>query len=389
MVKGMQSVTPDPSLAAFDLTLEGGVAHFVVRGDWTVAGLGPLDRALKAACAQLGACEAVAIEASGLGRLDTSGAYLIDRTARALSAAEPELAGARGDVAALLQQARAVALIEQHPPVERPREHGLAALLERTGRGTAHLLEEGVETLAFLGATVVSAYGAVLRPTRMRWTALVSVIEESGLDAVPIVAFLSFFVGMVMAFIGATSLEEFGASIFVVESMGIGLLRELSGVLVAIIIAGRTNSAFTAQIGAMKMRQEIDAMQTLGLDPLRVIVAPRILAMVIMLPVLTFIGMLAGLAGGMTVCWMALEISPTVFLNRLQDFVPIENFWIGMVKAPVFGLAMALIGCRQGLEVGGSVQSLGERTTRSVVQAIFSIIVIDALFAIFFMEIGI
>jgi len=193
----------------------------------------------------------------------------------------------------------------------------------------------------------------------------------------------------VVAFIGATTLSQFGATIFVVELVGFGILRELGGVLVAIIIAGRTNSAFTAQIGAMKMRQEIDAMGTLGLDPLRVIVAPRVLAMMIMLPVLTFIGMLTAIAGGMTVGWLVLEINPTVFFNRLQDTVPIDQFWIGMSKAPVFGLAIALIGCRQGLEVGGSVQSLGHHTTKSVVQALFAIIVIDALFAIFYMEMGI
>lgn len=194
---------------------------------------------------------------------------------------------------------------------------------------------------------------------------------------------------MVVAFIGATTLAQFGATIFVVELVGFGVLRELGGVLVAIIIAGRTNSAFTAQIGAMKMRQEIDAMQTLGLDPMHVIVAPRVLAMMIMVPVLTFIGMLTAIAGGMTVGWLILDINPTVFFNRLQENVPIDQFWIGMSKAPVFGLAIALIGCRQGLEVGGSVQSLGHHTTKSVVQALFSIIVIDAFFALFYQELGI
>jgi phospholipid/cholesterol/gamma-HCH transport system permease protein len=249
--------------------------------------------------------------------------------------------------------------------------------------------QEFMETLSFLGGTILAISTVLWRPAKMRWTALVSVMEDAGLDAVPIIAFLSFFVGMVVAFIGATTLAQFGATIFVVELVGFGVLRELGGVLVAIIIAGRTNSAFTAQIGAMKMRQEIDAMQTLGLDPMHVIVAPRVLAMMIMVPVLTFIGMLTAIAGGMTVGWLVLDINPTVFFNRMQDSVPIDQFWIGMSKAPVFGLAIALIGCRQGLEVGGSVQSLGHHTTKSVVQALFSIIVIDALFAIFYMELGI
>ena len=246
-----------------------------------------------------------------------------------------------------------------------------------------------LESLSFLGATLIALSTIIWRPAKMRWTALVAVMEEAGLDAVPIIAFLSFFVGMVVAFIGATTLAQFGATIFVVELVGFGVLRELGGVLVAIIIAGRTNSAFTAQIGAMKMRQEIDAMQTLGFDPMHVIVAPRVLAMMVMVPVRTFIGMLTAIAGGMSVGWLILDINPTVFFNRLQDNVPIDQFWIGMSKAPVFGLAIALIGCRQGLEVGGSVQSLGQHTTKSVVQALFAIIVIDAFFALFYQELGI
>jgi len=222
----------------------------------------------------------------------------------------------------------------------------------------------------------------------MRWTALVAVMEDSGLDAVPIVAFLSFFVGMVIAFIGASTLSEFGATIFTVELVGIAVLREFGVVLTAVILAGRTNSAFTAQIGAMRMRQEVDAMTTLGLDPMDVLVVPRAFAMLIMTPVLTLVSMLFGIGGGAFVSWVALDINPTVFLNRIQEFVPIENFWVGMSKAPVFGMIVALIGCRQGLLVGGSVQSLGRSTTKSVVQALFSVIVIDALFAVFYMELG-
>ena len=329
------------------------------------------------------------MDVSALGALDTAGAFVIDRTVQALSAVKATYRGASDEALSLLEQAREVASRKDDEPQEVEAGHGFVDMLERVGRSVVHGLEEAAATLSFFGATVVSVGRVVTRPAKMRWTALVSVMEDSGLDAVPIVAFLSFFVGMVMAFIGATSLAELGASIFVVESVGFGLLRELSGVLVAIIIAGRTNSAFTAQIGAMKMRQEVDAMTTLGLDPMDTIVAPRVLAMVIMLPVLTFIGMLAGLGGAIAVCGLVLDISPTVFFNRMQEFVPISQFWIGMSKAPIFGLAIALIGCRQGLQVGGSVQSLGEHTTRSVVQAIFAIIVIDAVFAIIYMEMGV
>ncbi|WOR16108.1 ABC transporter permease [Hyphomonas sp. FCG-A18] len=371
----------------FDLFERDGRVQLVLRGAWTVSQIGSLDEALRAASNGLDSGNRPLIDCEQIAELDTAGAYLIDRTIREITAETPDIKGGE-DAQALLIQARTVATrIEEAPKITEP-GHGFIDLLERTGRGALHLWEELVESLSFFGAMLVSVAGVVLRPHKMRWTALVAVMEESGLDAVPIVAFLSFFVGMVVAFIGATTLSDFGATIFVVELVGFGLLRELAGVLAAIIIAGRTNSAFTAQIGAMKMRQEVDAMTTLGLEPMDVLVAPRVLAMVLMVPVLTFVAMVAGIAGGMTVSWMALDITPTVFLNRMQDYVPATQFWIGMSKAPVFGLVIALIGCRQGLQVGGSVQSLGQHTTKSVVQALFAIIVIDALFALFYMELG-
>ncbi len=376
------------TLPEFEL-IGGDRPQLVLRGDWTISTIGQMDQPLHEATANWGDAGLAAVSAKDLTGLDTAGAYIIDRTLRALSGKTPELVGAEPEVKTLLAQARDLATRHEDAPNVAVQGHGFVDLLERTGRGAVHLFEEVLETLSFLGATMVSVFRVLVNPARVRWTALVSVMEESGLDAVPIVAFLSFFVGMVVAFIGATSLAELGATIFVVESVGIGLLRELSGVLAAIIVAGRTNSAFTAQIGAMKMRQEIDAMQTLGIDPLRAIVAPRVVGMMIMLPVLTFIAMLAGLAGGIVVCWTTLDISPTVFFNRMQAYVGIEHFWIGMSKAPVFGLMIALIGCRQGLEVGGSVQSLGAHTTKSVVQAIFAVIVIDALFAVLYMQLGI
>lgn len=375
-------------LTAPTFELVGGAPRrLVLRGDWVVTALADVDRALHDGpfSADMDVAE---LDVSELGGLDTAGAFLIDRTLRDLGG-DPALIGASDEVRSLLHQARTLATQEEHAPPLIEEGHGFVDLLERTGRNAEHLWHEALESLSFLGATLAALSTIVWRPAKMRWTALVAVMEEAGLDAVPIIAFLSFFVGMVVAFIGATTLAQFGATIFVVELVGFGVLRELGGVLVAIIIAGRTNSAFTAQIGAMKMRQEIDAMQTLGLNPMHVIVAPRVLAMMLMVPVLTFIGMLTAIAGGMSVGWLILDINPTVFFNRLQDNVPIDQFWIGMSKAPVFGLAIALIGCRQGLEVGGSVQSLGQHTTKSVVQALFAIIVIDAFFALFYQELGI
>lgn len=379
----------EQSLAPAFEYIGGDRPRLVLQGSWVVTSLGKLDDQLRSLAEAQSDVVLAELDLSALDAVDTAGAYLIDRALRSFAKGDPALIGAAPEAAALLSQARILATQEEHAPPVQEEGHGFVDLLERTGRTAEHMWDEALETLSFLGGTLFAISTVVWRPAKMRWTALVSVMEDAGLDAVPIIAFLSFFVGMVVAFIGATTLAQFGATIFVVELVGFGVLRELGGVLVAIIIAGRTNSAFTAQIGAMKMRQEIDAMQTLGLDPMRVIVAPRVLAMMLMVPVLTFIGMLTAIAGGMTVGWLVLEINPTVFFNRMQDTVPIDQFWIGMSKAPIFGLAIALIGCRQGLEVGGSVQSLGHHTTKSVVQALFAIIVIDALFAIFYMEMGI
>mgnify|MGYP001799543982 CR=1 FL=1 len=380
---GEQSLAP-----AFEY-FGGDRPRLVLQGAWVVTSLAEQDAALRLLADENAETTLAELDLSGLDSVDTAGAFLIDRVLRGFAAGAPTITGATPEALALLSQARTLATQEEHAPPVHEEGHGFIDLLERTGRNAEHMWQETLESLSFLGATLLAISTVVWRPAKMRWTALVAVMEDAGLDAVPIVAFLSFFVGMVVAFIGATTLEQFGATIFVVELVGFGVLRELGGVLVAIIIAGRTNSAFTAQIGAMKMRQEIDAMQTRGLEPMHVIVAPRVLAMMIMVPVLTFIGMLTAIAGGMTVGWLVLDINPTVFFNRMQDSVPIDQFWIGMSKAPVFGLAIALIGCRQGLEVGGSVQSLGHHTTKSVVQALFSIIVIDALFAILYMELGI
>ncbi|MEL7108842.1 MAG: ABC transporter permease [Pseudomonadota bacterium] len=376
-----------PSAPSFEY-FGGDRPRLVLQGEWVVASLADLDPQLREFVDETSDISLAELDLSGLSAVDTAGAYLIDRVVRGLSTADPKFVGATPEALSLLSQARDLATQEESAPPIREDGHGFVDLLERTGRNAEHMWQEMLETLSFLGGTLFAISMVIWRPAKMRWTALVSVMEDAGLDAVPIVAFLSFFVGMVVAFIGATTLSVFGLEVYTVELVGFGVLRELGGVLVAIIIAGRTNSAFTAQIGAMKMRQEIDAMATLGLDPMQVLVAPRVLAMMIMLPVLTFIGMLTAIAGGMSVGWLVLDVNPTVFFNRMQDSVPIDQFWIGMSKAPVFGLAIALIGCRQGLEVGGSVQSLGHHTTKSVVQALFSIIVIDALFAIFYMELG-
>jgi phospholipid/cholesterol/gamma-HCH transport system permease protein len=211
-------------------------------------------------------------------------------------------------------------------------------------------------------------------------------MESAGLGALPIVALLAFFIGLVVAYLGARILGDFGASVFTVELVAFSMMREFAVVITAVLLAGRTNSAFTAEIGAMKMRQEIDAMRVMGLDPMEALVAPRVLAMLVMTPLLAFTAVLAGLLGGLLVCWSDLGVSPVMFVSRIAEGVPAQHFWVGIVKAPVFALALSVIACKQGLSVGGDVGSLGARVTSSVVQAIFLVILLDAIFALWFLE---
>jgi len=365
----------------FALEESGEQTTLRLTGDWTVMTIHLLDDDL----AGLKHDHALQIDVSGLTRIDTAGAFLIDRTLRAA----PEGSGLTGanDVARhLVEQVHAVS---EPPPAAKAPDHGFLALLERAGRGFMGVVSEIYATLAFLGETLTTTLRLLMSPWKLRWTSIVAVMEEAGLDAMPIIAFLSFFVGMVVAFIGATTLRDFDLEIYTVELIGYSMLREFGVVLTGIVLAGRTNSSFTAQIGTMKMRQEIDAMQTLGLKPMDILVAPRILAMVMMTPALTFVATMAGIAGGVVVGWSSLDINPGVFLDRLRNAVPLEHFWVGLSKAPVFGFVVTLIACRQGLMVGGSVQSLGHRTTTSVVQGLFAVIVLDAIFAILYMELGI
>ncbi|MEM9667627.1 MAG: MlaE family lipid ABC transporter permease subunit [Pseudomonadota bacterium] len=366
-------------------TQEGDQLIIVPRGDWTVHTIDAVDQRLRELPDPL---HPPVIDLSNIRNIDTAGAFLLDRSARQ-GCVDHERINIRGDHETARRLLDRVREARDECPVELPKPYGFNNWLARIGEDAVNGFIEGSKTLSFVGETLLACLRIALQPQRLRGTATVSVMESAGLDAIPIIMFLSFFVGTVIAFIGATTLEAFNSTIFTVELVGIAVLREFGVVITAVILAGRTNSAFTAQIGAMRMRQEVDAMQVLGLDPMEVLVAPRVIAMLLMTPILTFLATVAGLFGGLIICWTALDIGPTLFLNRMLDMVPVENFWVGMSKAPFFAMVVALIGCRQGLQVGGSVQSLGESTTNSVVQALFSIIVIDAVFAMFYMQLGI
>lgn len=225
-------------------------------------------------------------------------------------------------------------------------------------------------------------------PKEFRLTALVHHCEEVGFKAVPIVALMSFLIGVVLAFQGSTQLKQFGAEVFVVDLIAISILRELGILLTSIIVAGRTASAFTAAIGSMKMREEIDAMQSLGLDPATILFVPRILALVIMLPILGLVANIMGLFGGGLMAWADLGISPAMFMTRLVNGTDISHLVIGMIKAPVFALIIGVVGCHAGMQVKSNAESLGRMTSSAVVTAIFAVIVADAMFSVFFAQIG-
>jgi len=320
---------------------------------------------------------AAPVDLSGVTVLDTAGAWLLSR--------RPGLIVVGADEAKLLLLATVQAAMPPETPVPR-RKTVLHAVdvLERIGAAWGKVFAAIAQSLGFLGLVMARLGGTLIRPRRLRLTATVHHMQETGFNAVPIVALMGFLIGVVLAFQGATQLRQFGAEVFVVDLIAFSILRELGILLTAIIVAGRSASAYTAAIGSMKMREEIDAMRVLGLDPIELLVLPRFLALVIVLPILGAIANVAGLFGGGLMAWIELDISPGQFLTQLRANVGASQALIGLSKAPVFAAIIALVGCQQGLLVKGDAESLGMRTSRAVVIAIFLVIVVDALFSIFF-----
>src|SRR5690554_4560504 len=268
------------------------------------------------------------------------------------------------------------------------RKNALLGFLAAVGEKVTALARLTYLLAGFIGQIIATLFVILPRPRRWRVTPFVAAIHDTGLNALPIVALLTFLVGAVVAFLGATVLEDFGATIYTVNLVAFSFLREFGVLLAAILLAGRTASAFTAQIGAMKVNQELDAIRTLGLDPVELLVLPRVMAMMVSLPVLTFVGMVSGLFGGAVVCALALDIPVSQFLAIVERDIALRHFLVGLGKAPVFAFLIAVIGCLEGFKVSGSAQSVGEHTTSSVVQSIFIVILLDSIAALFFMEMG-
>jgi phospholipid/cholesterol/gamma-HCH transport system permease protein len=329
----------------------------------------------------------VTVDMAAVDRLDTAGAWALADFEQRLAAAggRMEVVEAPAEITQILDSVRGAM---PKPDAEPELRRSFADRLESLGRKVVGGAVFVRDLTGFLGLFLARLGHAILHPREFRLTALVAHCDAVGLRAVPIVALMAFLIGVVLAFQGSAQLRQFGAEVYVVDLIAISVLRELGILLTAIIVAGRTASAFTAAIGSMKMREEIDAMRTLGLDPAAALFVPRILALLLMLPILGMIANLSGLLGGALMSWIELGISPSMFRTRLLEGTDISHLWIGLVKAPVFAIIIGVVGCHAGMQVKSNAESLGRMTSNAVVTAIFAVIVADALFSIFFAQIG-
>lgn len=370
----------ETSISGTTLTARAG-------GAWTVEHAGELDALVLAL--DLGGARSARFDVAALTALDTAGAWILRRTLQSWMAAgiAADLSGLDPAYSPLLEIVKEADEQPHEPLSEEP--HFIMAMFERVGRALFEALNEAKLLVNFFGLTIATLIAAIPRPRRLRPVALINQIEQTGLNAVPIVLLLNFLIGIVIAYQGAVQLRKFGAEIFTIDGLAFGIPREIAVLITAIVVAGRSGSAFTAQIGTMQVNQEVDALKTVGLDPIEVLVLPRINALLITLPMLVFLADVAGLMGGALMSVLALDISFGQFLRRLEDVISLTHFLVGLVKAPVFAYIIAIVGCFEGLRVTGSAESVGKMTTKAVVESIVLVILADALFSILFSALGI
>jgi phospholipid/cholesterol/gamma-HCH transport system permease protein len=361
---------------------ESGALVLAAAGEWLVATAAEIDRRLHAI--QMPSGKRVTLDLAGIDRLDTAGAWLLLRTEHDLTERgnAVEMRNLQPSFEPLIDQVRAAGLIApaRHP---RPAHHTIAGFIARIGEISLALIARAYSILGFFGVVSATALRLARHPRRLNMTAIVAQMEQTGVNALPIVSLLTFLIGVVIAYQGSDYLRFYGLESYTVQLTAVSILRELGVLLTAIILAGRSGSAFTAQIGTMRVNEEIDAMRTIGLDPVEVLVLPRLFGLMLTLPMLTLCANFMGILGGGLMAWAKLGIGIPEFLNHLSTIAP-WSYWIGMIKSPFFAMIIALIGCYEGFQVARSAESVGRLTTLSVVEAIFLVIVTDAGFSIFF-----
>jgi phospholipid/cholesterol/gamma-HCH transport system permease protein len=371
-----EATAPPPVLTSFPATDARDVR---CAGAWTVRTIADVEPRL--ARVPWPSTGEVAIDASGVSLLDTTGAWLLHRTVRELATrgCTARVVGLRPEFASLLEliASREIPLASPAPP--------MPGRLERLGRHAWAGVTGGAGYLAFVGESAIALLRALRHPHQLRWRPILHNVQTAGVEALPITGLLSFLMGVVIAYQGADQLQRFGANIFVVDLVALAMLRELSPLLTAIIIAGRSGSAYTAQIGTMKVTEEIDALRTIGVGAQELLVLPKVIALIIVMPLLTVYTDVTGVLGGMVMARTKLDVGFDVFVDRLDEAVQLSSYWTGLAKAPVFAMIIALVGCYRGFQVTGSAESVGEQTTMSVVQSIFLVIVTDAIFSIVFL----
>ncbi|HYB09142.1 MAG TPA: MlaE family lipid ABC transporter permease subunit [Alphaproteobacteria bacterium] len=365
----------------FKATREGDRLVFAAGGRWTIPSLAALDAPLHALSP--GAVREVLMDLAALERLDTAGAVVLHRTSKkfAKDGIQVRLAGLRPEFENLLTQAEHA---DKAREPEAQHANPFLRFVAEVGEDVIDVAHQAASLLSFYGLLCITTVRSIRHPSRIRLVSIVSHMQRTGFDAMPIVGMLSFLIGVVITFQGADQLRKFGAEVFVVNLLGISILREMAILVTSIVVAGRSGSAFTAEIGTMKVNEEVDAMVTIGLDPMEILVLPRVYALMVTLPLLTFYADIMGLVGGCIMSMTTLNLSLAQFLSQLQAAVSITHFWIGLVKAPVFAFVIAMVGCYEGLNVARSAESVGRLTTRSVVKSIFLVIVLDAAFSILF-----
>jgi phospholipid/cholesterol/gamma-HCH transport system permease protein len=377
-------ITTTPDLAA---ELAGDALELRPRGSWVAANAAILERLSNNVVPQLKHSDAIKLNMAEVHELDTLGAWLLEKISRRVRAAghRADILGVAENYAGLIEEVRQV---NRRTPIPLPPRNSLLVKVSDIGRSTIGASEDVTAFLQMLGSLCLAIVGVLRRPKSLRLTSLTYQLYRVGWQAIPIVVLITFLIGAIIAQQGIFHFRKFGADSYVVDMVGILVLRELGILIVAIMVAGRSGSAYTAELGSMKMREEIDALSTMGLDPVEVLMLPRIVALICALPILSFIGSLAALYGGCLVAWFYGGMGPAIFIARLHDAVSVTHFEVGIIKAPFMALVIGIVACSEGLRVKGSAESLGQHTTTSVVKSIFLVIVLDGFFAVFFASIG-